>query len=83
MPRAPGVRPVITTKPGDVLADRYRLVDLLNEIQISVVFEHDLRGGLRIADRVGHQVPAQYFAIGILILALPKVSLATVACAKR
>ncbi|MFI2346041.1 ATP-binding protein [Streptomyces sp. NPDC019443] len=26
-----------------------------------------VRGGLRIADRVGHQVPAQYFAIGILI----------------
>jgi DNA-binding CsgD family transcriptional regulator len=26
-----------------------------------------VRGGLRIADRVGYQVPAQYFAIGILI----------------
>ncbi|MFD8396086.1 ATP-binding protein [Streptomyces sp. NPDC059680] len=26
-----------------------------------------VRGGLKIADRVGHQVPAQYFAIGILI----------------
>jgi tetratricopeptide (TPR) repeat protein/DNA-binding CsgD family transcriptional regulator len=26
-----------------------------------------VRDGLRIADRVGHQVPAQYFAIGILI----------------
>ncbi|TQK42624.1 AAA ATPase-like protein [Streptomyces sp. SLBN-118] len=29
--------------------------------------ENLVRGGLRIADRVGHQVPAQYFAIGILI----------------
>ncbi len=26
-----------------------------------------VRDGLRIADRVGHQVPAQYFALGILI----------------
>jgi tetratricopeptide (TPR) repeat protein len=26
-----------------------------------------VRDGLRIADRVGHQVPAQYFAVGILI----------------
>ncbi|MGP3953307.1 ATP-binding protein [Streptomyces sp. 7N604] len=26
-----------------------------------------VRGGLRIADRVGHRVPAQWFAIGILI----------------
>ncbi|CAG7657080.1 ATP-binding protein [Actinacidiphila bryophytorum] len=26
-----------------------------------------VREGLRIADRVGHQVPAQYFAVGILI----------------
>ncbi|WP_267246269.1 ATP-binding protein [Streptomyces sp. PR69] len=26
-----------------------------------------VRSGLRIADRVGHQLPAQYFAIGILI----------------
>ncbi|WUH94364.1 AAA family ATPase [Streptomyces sp. NBC_00433] len=29
--------------------------------------ESMVRDGLRIADRVGHQVPAQYFAVGILI----------------